>query len=126
MGLVLLITAAILAAVLIAFSLFLPSVIMTGKRQTLEEAFTWQTEHYDTSFYDGLEKVDYTVEASEGYRLHAELLINPCPSTKYVILSHGYTDNRIGSLKYASMYLDVDAAWEKLKELNNDTLNDET
>ena len=28
-------------------------------------------------------------------------------------------------IQYASMYLDVDAAWEKLKELNNDITNDE-
>ena len=69
-----LIIAAVLVILLIAFVLWLPSFIMTGKRQTLEEAFSWQTEHYDTSFYAGLEKVDYTVEGAEGYLLHAQLL----------------------------------------------------
>ena len=101
------ILAAALAVVLVALLLLLPPYVMTGKRQTLAEAFQWQTEHYDTSFYDGLEKVDYTVQGAEGYLLHAELLKNPGGGTKYVIISHGYTDNRIGSLKYVTAYLEL-------------------
>ena len=81
--------------------------VTRGNRQTLEEAFSWQTDHYDTSFYEGLEKTDYVVNGSEGYELHVEYLKNPEPTTKYMILSHGYTDNRIGSLKYVKMYLDL-------------------
>lgn len=86
---------------------WLPSFIMTGKRQTLDEAFLWQTDHYDTSFYEGLEKEDYTVTGTEGYLLHVELLKNPRQTTKYMILSHGYTDNRMGALKYVSMYMEL-------------------
>lgn len=80
---------------------------MSGSRQTLDEAMKWQSEHYDTSFYQNLEKQDYTVAGSYGYILHAQLLKNPEKSSKYIIISHGYTDNRIGSLKYAKMYLDM-------------------
>ena len=42
---------------------------MTGKRQTLEEAFSWQSDRYDTSFYEKLEKSDYTVNGFEDYDL---------------------------------------------------------
>lgn len=38
--------------------------------------------------------------------LHVEFLKNPRHTDKYIILSHGYTDNRMGSLKYVKMYLD--------------------
>ena len=55
---------------------------MTGERQTLEEAFDWQKEHYDTSFYDPLEKTEYTITGHEGYVLHALYLKNPEPSDK--------------------------------------------
>lgn len=89
-----------------AFAFWLPSFAMTGKRQTLKEAFTWQSEHYDTSFYEGLEKTDYTIKGFEDYVLHVEFLKNPTHTDKYIILSHGYTDNRMGSLKYVKMYLD--------------------
>ena len=85
----------------------LPSIIMTGKRQTLDEAFAWQSRHCDTSFYDGLQKTDYVVKGFEDYELHVEFLRNPVPTTKYVIVSHGYTDNRMGSLKYVRMYLEL-------------------
>ncbi len=97
----------ILLVLLIILTLWLPSFVMTGKRQSLTEAFKWQTDHYDTSFYDRLEKIDYTVHGDDGYVLHTELLKNPSGTSKYIILSHGYTDNRMGSLKYVQMYLDL-------------------
>ncbi len=86
---------------------WLAGFTMSGKRQTLEEALHWQSDHYDTSFFQDLEKTDYTVTGAEGYLLHVRLLKNPEPTNRYIILSHGYTDNRMGSLKYAEMYLDL-------------------
>ena len=86
---------------------FLAGFTMTGKRQTLNEALAWQSDHYDTSFYEKAEKADYTVRGLNGYELHVQLLKTQKASDDYVILSHGYTDNRIGSLKYAEMYLDL-------------------
>ena len=100
----------ILLILFIALVMWLPSFVMTGNRQTLDEAFTWQSEHYDTSFYEGLKKTEYTVSGYEGYELHVELLENSksdASSDKYIILSHGYTDNRRGSLKYVPMYLEL-------------------
>lgn len=100
----------ILCVLLIAFLLFafwLPSYVMTGQRQALDEAFRWQSERYDTSFYEKLNKTDYTVSGFEGYQLHVQFLENSNPAGKYIIISHGYTDNRMGSLKYARMYLEL-------------------
>ena len=104
---ILILVLCILLAAFAAFAFWLPGFVMTGKRQTLDEAFAWQSEHYDTSFYEGLEKTTYTVTGFEGYTLHAELLKNPAPTNRCIILSHGYTDNRMGSLKYVKMYLDL-------------------
>lgn len=101
------IIAIILLVLLAVLTWVLPSFSMTGNRQTLDEAMTWQKDHYDVSFYDSLEKTDYTVTSFDGYVLHAEFLKNPKPSTKYVIISHGYTDNRIGALKYVPIYLEL-------------------
>jgi hypothetical protein len=97
----------VLSALILAMSWFLAGFVMTGKRQTPDEAMKWQSEHYDTTFYESLKKTDYTVEGYEGYTLHVELLENPAKTNNYVILSHGYTDNRFGSLKYVKMYLDL-------------------
>lgn len=83
----------------------LPDYVLNTKRQTLEEAMKWQSDHYDTSFYEPLEKVRYEITGEDGYILHVEFLRNPTPTTKYMILTHGYSDNRMGALKYVVMYM---------------------
>ena len=96
----------VLVILFLGFSLWMAGYVMTGKRQTLEEAFDWQKDHYDTSFYEPLEKTDYIVEGYGGYALHVHFLKNPVATDRYMLISHGYTDNRIGDLKYVKMYLD--------------------
>ena len=100
------IAALALLALVIGLGFYLAAYAMGGKRQTLEEARAWQEEHYDLSWYDGLDKADYTVKSDDGYALHVQLVRHPSPAGKYVILSHGYTDNRFGALKYGRLYLD--------------------
>ena len=104
---ILLIILCVLLILFAAFAFWMPGFVMTGKRQTLSEALAWQSDHYDASFYTDLNKTAYTVEGFEGYTLHVERLENPNPTQHYVILSHGYTDNRMGSLKYVQMYLEL-------------------
>lgn len=106
---IIIIIVALLAVLLLlaALGFHFAGYVMGIKRQTLEQARAWQEGRYDLSWYDGLEKVDYTVSAEDGYQLHVQLLRNPEPSDKYVIISHGYTDNRFGALKYARLYLDL-------------------
>ena len=95
-----------LILLLLASGFSLARFSMTGKRQSLEEARSWQENHYDFSWYDSLEKKDYTVTSYDGYVLHAEFLKNPMDTSRYILISHGYTDNRFGAFKYARMYLD--------------------
>ncbi len=97
----------LLLLLLLTFGFLMAGYSMRIKPQTLEEARTWQSEHYDISWYDGLQKDDYTVKSYDGYELHAERLYNPHPSDRFILISHGYTDNHIGSLKYTKMYLDL-------------------
>ena len=96
-----------LDVVVIVLGYFLCSYAVGIRRQSLEEARAWQEAHYDISWYDPLEKTDCSVRSYDGYRLNVQALKNPVPTDKYVIISHGYTDNRFGSLKYTKMYLDL-------------------
>lgn len=89
-----------------AFGCLLAAFSMRIRRQSLQEARDWQEAHYDLSWYDPLEKSNCQVKSRDGYALYVELLRNPVPTDKYVIISHGYTDNRFGALKYAKNYLD--------------------
>ena len=100
-----LIVIVVLLALTAALGFALAGYSMRIRGQTLEQARAWQAARYDLTFYDALEKTDYEVKSFDGYALHAQKLANPTPSGRYVIISHGYTDNRIGSLKYAREYL---------------------
>ena len=100
----------ILAALIVL--LFIAGWVLSGitmgiKRQTYEGSRAWQEERYDLSWYDLLKKETYKFSSFDGYVINVQTLINPEPSDKYVIISHGYTDNRFGALKYAKMYLDL-------------------
>ncbi|MBO7661797.1 MAG: alpha/beta fold hydrolase [Clostridia bacterium] len=98
---------AALVVVLAGAGFYAARVAMTARRMTYEDARVWQEDHYDISWYDPMEKTDYTVPAPDGHLLHAQLLKNPKESHRLILLSHGYTDNRLGSLKYARLYLDL-------------------
>ncbi len=97
----------ILVVLLCAIALGGAHFVMNGKRPTLQEAWDWQSARYDTSFYEGLQKTDYLVAGHDGYQLHVQLLQNPALTDRYIIFTHANTDNHIGSLKYAPMYLEL-------------------
>ena len=99
---------AVLVVLIILAGFLIAGLIMAVKPCSLEEARAWQEkeEHVDLSWYDPLEKKDYTVPSYDGYILHAQFLKNPGDTDRFVIISHGNTGNRFGSMKYASMYLE--------------------
>ena len=96
---------AVLCVLFVALGFFLADYSMKIRRQTLEQARKWQSEHYDISWYDTIKKQDYTVKSYDGYVLHVQKLFNSQPSDRYILISHGYTDNHIGSLKYFNVIL---------------------
>ena len=54
--------------------------------------------------YDETKSEYYTVASFDGYELHAELIKASQPSKKFVILSHGYSYDRHGSIKYTHLF----------------------
>ena len=97
----------ILLVFMIGISVYLVIYAMKNMHHhSLEDSRAWQEHHYDLSWYDSMEKTDYTVTCVDGYILHAQFLPNPVPTARYVLITHGFTDNHYGSLKYARIYLD--------------------
>ena len=92
---------------LLAIGILTAYVAMTERRQTLDEAYEWQASHYDLTWFDRESLKPYTVRGYEGYSLKTFLIPAPKPSDRYVIISHGYTDNRFGAMKYVKNYLDL-------------------
>ncbi len=72
--------------------------------KTFEERVKDLRQHGRWEDYDKLRKIPYTVEMSDGYVLHCTFIPAGIESDRYVIISHGFGDNRLGSAKYALMY----------------------
>ena len=57
--------------------------------------------------FDSYDKTSYEIKGKDGYILHAEFV--DCPSVRengrYMILCHGHTSNRYGSVKYLNCYI---------------------
>ena len=83
---------------------YLASYSMKIDGQTLEDALDWQMSHYDLSWFNKDMLEPYIVKSFDGYELHTYLLRAKSDSGQYVIISHGYTDNHYGALKYAHIY----------------------
>ena len=100
-----------LAAVLILFCGLCAGFamyIVHGRRQTIEEAWNWQQEHVKNASKLTRDMFkDYIVKGSRGEDIHVSFLPARNPGNKYVILAHGYTDNRFGMIKYAVHYYEL-------------------
>ncbi len=108
MNVTMIITVAIvvLAVAFIGLSFGLCHYATHVKRQSFEEAIARKKERCDISFYDTLEKRDYKITSYDGYVIPVQFLKNPIPTDKYMLITHGHTDNHYGMLKYTKMYLD--------------------
>lgn len=54
--------------------------------------------------YPDVERTEYAVKSFDGYFINAEVLPAGETSKKYVILSHGYSYDRHGSVKYTHLF----------------------
>ena len=96
-----------IVVLIICVSLLMAAILTTGNRRSLKEGFERQKSRYDTRYYEVLEKKSYVIEGYNGYEIHVQFLKNTEPTDKYMILTHGYMDNRFGTLKYAWIYLEL-------------------
>ena len=74
----------LLVVLMLGFAFWLPSVILTGDRQTLEEAFTWQSQRMILHMKRS-KKTDYLVKGFEDYDLHVQPLENPIKTDNCII-----------------------------------------
>lgn len=54
--------------------------------------------------YEAMEKEELKIDSYDGYILHATYIPAEEPGNKFVIISHGYTVNRIGCIKYMNLF----------------------
>lgn len=74
---------------------------------SLENEIKWNKERGLWLDFDSYTKKDFEIKGKGGYILHATFVDNKSVrgSGKYVIICHGHTSNRYGSVKYANSYI---------------------
>lgn len=95
--------AALVLIVLIA-SGCLARYLVYPPRPTFDETLRLEAAMRYLRDYDETKNTFYTIRSFDGYELHAELIEADAPSDKYVILSHGYSYDRHGSIKYTHLF----------------------
>lgn len=78
--------------------------IARPKISSLEQEIQWEKEHHLWGDFDNYDKTAYTVKGYQDYQLNVVLVKPAVASNKYVIISHGYTANRYGAVKYLDAY----------------------
>ena len=99
-GLILLILFVIVLILLIGFCLM--KYVIKPKRISMEESISIEKSKNFWGDYDSYPKEEMNIESFDDYLLHGILLKNT--SDKYVIITHGYTYTRYGSVKYANIF----------------------
>lgn len=95
-----LVAAALLLCLIIGFGTML--FVTKPKGPTYEEAEAIEKSKNFWGDYDSYEKEEWNIESFDGYLLHGILIKNA--SDKYVIVTHGYIYNCLGSIKYANIF----------------------
>jgi len=109
----------ILIGIVALLSFVFAYMITHGKRQTLDESWEWELSHVPAVRKFSRDMLtEYVIKGPEGEDIHVALLpasgtdasgssASSEASDKYVILAHGYTDNRFGMMKYVPHYYDL-------------------
>lgn len=74
---------------------------------SLEKEIEWNKKKGLWGDFDKYTKNEYVIKGKDGYELHAMFVYNLSVrgSGKYVIICHGHTSNRYGSVKYLNSYI---------------------
>ena len=86
---------------------FLAKTLTYPKMPSYEECLETERKSNYLRNYDPSKSERYKVQSFDGYLINTELIRTASPLKKYVILSHGYSYNRLGSIKYTHLFLSL-------------------
>ena len=89
---------------LLALCWYLSGVVALPRTASLARAREIETEQGGYGDFDALEKTDYIICAADGYELHAQHIPPAGESRRWIVITHGYGYNRIGSVKYVHLF----------------------
>lgn len=94
----------ILLIIAIIFFSILAAYVVHPACRTLEKTHRIEKNKGFLGDFDNYPVIGYTISSFDGYVLHAQFVPAEEKSDKYVIISHGYTYTRYGSVKYLNLF----------------------
>ena len=104
---ILLIVLAVLLFIILLISVVLARYLARPWTVTYKEAYDVELKKNFLKDYDTLYKEKLVIPSFDGYKLHGEYIPSNKESNKYVILTHGYTWNRLGAIKYMHIFREL-------------------
>lgn len=85
----------------------LSSVVINPQCITVEDAYRGECgkKYISAEWYEALDKEEFTIASKQGYNLACELIKNPHGGKKVAIICHGFSFNRVGSMKYVDIFM---------------------
>lgn len=98
---------AVIGAAASAFGAYFSERVIHIKKKDEKEIIDRDTQlnHIHPVTFESLPKKEVWIPSPNGYKINA-LLIKPYYTKRFVIFSHGVTESKMSSLKYANLFLD--------------------
>lgn len=96
----------ILAICFLIVPLYLVHLVCKPNKYTMEQTKEIEQSKGFLDHYELYETEDFPIQSFDGYKLNGSLLFGESKE-KFVILTHGYTYTRYGSMKYAHLFLNL-------------------
>lgn len=86
----------------------LSKIVIQPDKISIEDSLKREIEqnYIKKGYYQSLKREAFQVTTDDGYSLSCELIKSPKPSDKYIVFSHGFGFNRVGSIKYLDIFLE--------------------
>ena len=82
----------------------LSRMISYPKKHGYEESVEYEKMVGNWGDYDSFKKEPFLLPSFDGYELHGLFILSDKPSGKYVIITHGWTYLKEGTVKYVNLY----------------------
>ena len=89
------------------FGFYFSNRVLYIKKKSEQKIIERETKlhHFDPAVFSSLPKTEVWIPSPNGYNIHT-VFIRPYPAKRFVVFSHGVTENKISSLKYANIFLE--------------------
>ena len=91
----------------VVISVMLSRMVAWPHRISLPDEIEYEKEKGMWKNFDSISKEEYVLDSFDGYELHMIYVPAVEKSDKYVIISHGYSGCRLGSVKYLHIFRDL-------------------